>query len=214
MPGCREKPGGPSPEPMQGLGPGQSSGPRSRPPELKEVISMIFWNPGCGPLLLQPQERNPRTRHRGHSAPTPQHSLRPLGCPTAAPDTATPVSSGVGGDEGTTQGHGASRLVLGSQGAFQNWSAFVRFYTFVLKKTYVTNRENRGLGECERCPVIWWHWRYVWSVSAPHTGSARSLRGDTQVPGRATHLPKEVGHHHVGKGLGPSRDLGGQKQRG
>lgn len=32
------------------------------------------------------------------------------------------------------------------------------------------------------------------------------------MPGRATHLPKEVGHHHVWKGLGPSRDLGGWKQ--
>lgn len=28
------------------------------------------------------------------------------------------------------------------------------------------------------------------------------------------HLPEEVRHHHVWKGLGPSGDLGGQKQAG
>ena len=37
---------------------------------------------------------------------------------------------------------------------------------------------------------------------------------EQQNAGSHAHLPEEVRHHHVWKGLGPSGDLGGQKQAG
>ena len=58
----------------------------------------------------------------------------------------------------------------------------------------------------------------VWGGSGGRPLAPRPLRGqhmtEPQNARSHAHLPEEVRHHHVWKGLGPSGDLGGQKQAG
>ena len=46
---------------------------------------------------------------------------------------------------------------------------------------------------------------------AQRTSRTQPLGVNDRMPGHTTHLPKEVGHHHVWKGLGPPGDLGRAK---
>lgn len=54
-------------------------------------------------------------------------------------------------------------------------------------------------------------WLVLAHLWARRTSSTQPLGVNDRTPGHATHLPKEVGHHHVWKGLGPPGDLGRAK---